>query len=150
MALKKNRVHPFGKLRPRISAKSHYSSGSPHWAYDYAVDMGTPIYAPRSGIVGLVRDGEPDGLGPKPGRPGNIVVLQWTTKRGKRRALMFNHLQKGSIRVKPGQKVKRGQLLGNSGNSGNSSGPHTHIAGLEYWPDWGNLYNYMNADSLRI
>ena len=150
MALKKNRKHPFGKLRPRISAKAHYSSGAPHWAYDYAVNMGTPIYAPRDGVIGLVRDGEPDVLGPKPGRPGNMVVLQWTTKKGQRRALLFNHMQKGSVKVKPGQKVKAGQMLGKSGNSGNSSGPHCHIAGMTYWPTWSNLYVYMNNASSRI
>lgn len=150
MALKKNRQHPFGKLRPPISAKSHYSSGAPHWAFDYAVPMGTPIYAPRAGVIGLVRDGEPDGLGPKPGRPGNMVVLQWTTKSGRRRAMLFNHLMKGSVKVKSGQKVKMGQLLGKSGNSGNSSGPHCHVAGMKYWPAWSNLYGYMNAEANRI
>ena len=150
MPLKKNCKHPFGKLRPTISAKARYSSGAPHWAYDYAVNMGTPIYAPREGTIGLVRDGEPDGLGAKPGRPGNLVVLQWTTKKGEKRALFFNHLKKGTVKVKPGQKVKAGQLLGKSGNSGNSSGPHTHIAGLRYWPTWGSLYAYMMSPTQRI
>lgn len=149
MALKKGRKHPFGKSYP-ISAKSHYSSGAAHWAYDYATPMGTKVVAPRSGRIGLVRDGEPDGLGSRPGRPGNLVVLQWTTKRGKKRALFFNHLQKGSVAVKPGQKVKAGQLLGRTGNSGNSTGPHCHVAGLRYHPTWGNLYAYMNAESARI
>jgi murein DD-endopeptidase MepM/ murein hydrolase activator NlpD len=150
MALKKNRVHPFGKLRPRISAKAHYSNGAAHWAYDYATAMGTKLYAPRDGTIGLVRDGEPDGLGSKPGRPGNLVVLQWTTKAGEQRALFFNHLQRGSVKVKTGQKVKAGQVLGKTGNSGNSSGPHCHVAGLRYWPTWGNLYGYMMAPSQRI
>jgi murein DD-endopeptidase MepM/ murein hydrolase activator NlpD len=150
MTIKKGRVHPFGKIRPPISAKSHYSSGAPHWAYDYAAPMGTPIYAPRDGIIGLTRDGEPDELGQKSGRPGNMVVLQWTTKKGKRRALLFNHMQKGSVRVGNGQKVKAGTMLGKTGNSGNSSGPHCHVAGLTYWPDWGNLYAYMNDAQYRI
>lgn len=150
MALKKNRKHPFGKLRPAISAKAHYSSGAPHWAYDYAAPMGTKVYAPRDGRIGLVRDGEPDGLGSKPGRPGNLVVLTWTTKSGAKRALFFNHLKKGSVRVRTGQKVKAGQVLGQTGNSGNSTGPHCHVAGLRYHPTWGNLYAYMNAESARI
>lgn len=149
MAIKKGRKHPLGHSYP-ISAKSHYSSGSPHWAYDYACPMGTKVVAPRDGTIGLVRDGEPDGLGPKPGRPGNVVVLQWKTKKGEKRALFFNHLQKGSVKVKTGQKVKAGQQLARTGNSGNSTGPHVHLAGLRYWPTWGNLYDYMNAASLRL
>jgi len=36
------------------------------------------------------------------------------------------HFKRGSITVKPGDKVKRGQVLGQCGNSGNSSEPHIH------------------------
>lgn len=150
MPIKKNRKHPFGDKRFTISAKARYSSGNPHWAYDYATPMGTPLFAPRDGKITLVRDGEPDGLGPKPGRPGNVVVLTWTTKKGEKRALMFNHLQKGSVRVKSGQKVKAGARLASTGNSGNSTGPHIHIAGLRYWPTWGDLYAYMHHKSMRL
>ena len=39
----------------------------------------------------------------------------------------FAHLQPGSIRVRVGQRVKRGQLIGLLGNSGNAVGPHLHF-----------------------
>ena len=39
---------------------------------------------------------------------------------------MLAHLKRGSIVVKVGDNVKRGQLLGKCGNSGNSSEPHLH------------------------
>ncbi|MGH7334608.1 MAG: M23 family metallopeptidase [Candidatus Rokuibacteriota bacterium] len=39
----------------------------------------------------------------------------------------YAHLQKGSIRVKPGDRVVRGQTLGRLGNSGNTSAPHLHF-----------------------
>ena len=39
----------------------------------------------------------------------------------------YAHLQPGSIRVKPGEHVRRGQVLGLLGNSGNSDAPHLHF-----------------------
>jgi murein DD-endopeptidase MepM/ murein hydrolase activator NlpD len=36
------------------------------------------------------------------------------------------HFQRGSVAVKAGDRVQRGQLLGKCGNSGNSSEPHLH------------------------
>ena len=39
----------------------------------------------------------------------------------------YAHRQPGSIRVKPGDRVRRGQVLGLLGNSGNSDAPHRHF-----------------------
>jgi murein DD-endopeptidase MepM/ murein hydrolase activator NlpD len=39
----------------------------------------------------------------------------------------YAHLQPGSVRVKVGDRVRRGQVLGLVGNSGNSTGPHLHF-----------------------
>ena len=74
----------------------------------------------------MVVDGIPDN---KPGvmNPlfisGNTVVLQT----GKNEFLFFAHFKKHSIRVKEGDVIKQGQLLGLCGNSGNSSEPHLHF-----------------------
>ncbi|MBI1357698.1 MAG: peptidoglycan DD-metalloendopeptidase family protein [Acidobacteria bacterium] len=54
---------------------------------------------------------------------GNFVVLGLP---GDRYAF-YAHLQPGSLRVKPGDAVKRGQALGLVGNSGNSTEPHLHF-----------------------
>jgi len=54
---------------------------------------------------------------------GNYVVQSL----GKGLYASYCHLQPGSVRVKKGARVKRGQLLGLVGNSGNSGAPHLHF-----------------------
>jgi murein DD-endopeptidase MepM/ murein hydrolase activator NlpD len=54
---------------------------------------------------------------------GNFVVLQLRRDR----YAFYAHLQPGSLRVKPGDVVKRAQVLGLVGNSGNSTEPHLHF-----------------------
>lgn len=55
--------------------------------------------------------------------PGNMVALEI----GKGQYAFYAHLQPGSLRVKKGDRVRKGQLLGKLGNSGNSVGPHLHF-----------------------
>jgi murein DD-endopeptidase len=51
-----------------------------------------------------------------------------TLNLGDGRYAFYEHLQHGSIRVKPGDRVKTGHVLGLLGNSGSSSsGPHLHF-----------------------
>lgn len=54
---------------------------------------------------------------------GNCVVLDI----GGGRFALYAHLQTGSVRVKTGDRVRRGQVLGLVGNSGNSVAPHLHF-----------------------
>jgi len=54
---------------------------------------------------------------------GNHVVLDL----GNSFRAFYAHMQKGSITVQPGARVKRGQVLGKLGNTGNSSAPHLHF-----------------------
>ena len=41
---------------------------------------------------------------------------------------VYLHLMKGSVSVREGQRVETGSLLARSGNTGNSTGPHRHLA----------------------
>lgn len=54
---------------------------------------------------------------------GNYVILNL----GNGRYAMYAHMQPGKTRVKVGDKVRRGEVLGLVGNSGNSDGPHLHF-----------------------
>lgn len=88
--------------------------------------FGQELTAPCPGEVVLVVDGVKDN---KPGEfnsmfvPGNTVIL----KTDNREFLVFAHFKQYSIRVKQGDRVQRGDLLGLCGNTGNSSEPHIHF-----------------------
>ena len=87
--------------------------------------FGREILAPADGIVveaiDGVRDNTPASMNPACA-VGNCVVIQHQAKE----VSVLAHFQRGSIVVKMGESVKRGQLLGKCGNSGNSSEPHLH------------------------
>jgi murein DD-endopeptidase MepM/ murein hydrolase activator NlpD len=88
--------------------------------------FGQPLTAPCDGEVVMAVDGVKDN---SPGEmntmfvTGNTVVI----KTANNEYLLFAHFRQYSIKVKQGDKVKQGQLLGLCGNSGNSSEPHLHF-----------------------
>lgn len=70
---------------------------------------------------------------------GNYVILEHSNKEYS----LLAHLKQDSIMVNEGEIVKRGQIVGLCGNSGNSSEPHIHFQVMDS-PD------YMNCQSIRI
>jgi murein DD-endopeptidase MepM/ murein hydrolase activator NlpD len=93
---------------------------------------GTEVLAVADGTVTAVKDGIPENVPLSPNRAvpvtletigGNYVMLAL----GNGRFAFYAHLQPGSFRVKPGDHVRRGQLLGLLGNSGNSDFAHLHF-----------------------
>lgn len=95
------------------------------------VGYGAPVLAVADGVVAAVKDDLPDNT---PGQPsatpinldtigGNHVVLDM----GGGRRVFYGHLKPGSVSVRQGQKVKRGQVIGRLGDSGQSDAPHLHI-----------------------
>ncbi|WP_091723366.1 M23 family metallopeptidase [Mitsuaria sp. PDC51] len=55
--------------------------------------------------------------------PGNHVVLTLADHRH----VLYEHLRPGSVTVRPGDRVRKGQVLGALGFSGDSTGPHLHL-----------------------
>jgi hypothetical protein len=92
--------------------------------------FGREALAVADATVVHVQDGLPEG---RPGRfapgvtatnaDGNSVVLDL----GGGRFALYAHFQPGSLRVKVGDRVRRGQVLALVGNSGNSDAPHLHF-----------------------
>lgn len=109
-----------------------YSNGSLHAAHDYPMPVGTPIYAVSSGVIGAMHTGEnPDSPNVNyPGEPSNWILL-WTRHAGEKATVYYQHLAK--VVVKNKQKVSAGELIGYSGNSGNSTGAHLHIHAMRGW-----------------
>lgn len=91
-------------------------------AWDFRMPEGTPITAARDGVVRLARgDSDQGGCDAKMARHANYVVL---THDGD---LETQYLHFSSVVVKPGDRVVQGQLIGYSGNTGWSCGPHLHF-----------------------
>ena len=90
-----------------------YTHESPHPGVDYGCPVGTPILASDDGYVSMVRD-QPNGYGKY------IMVAH---KDGYQ--TLYAHLSVLGARI--GQAVKKGDVIGYSGTSGNSTGPHLHF-----------------------
>jgi murein DD-endopeptidase MepM/ murein hydrolase activator NlpD len=133
-----------------IGTKKFYSSGAPHWAYDYLTPYGTPILAVRDGFILDCHDGE-DPNSPErnySGEPSNWILLGYKNVLGQKRTVYYQHLS--SVAVKKGQTVKAGQVIGRSGNSGNSTGAHLHLAAMKGHQTRWSRYVYMTNGLVRI
>ncbi|HGM5034563.1 TPA: M23 family metallopeptidase [Stenotrophomonas maltophilia] len=104
-----------------------------HTRHSDWIGYAAPVLAVADGIVRAVRDGQSEHppLIPQPepasltadGLFGNYVVLEIAPGA----FASYAHLRTGSIRVKAGQCVQRGQPLAELGQSGNSAAPHLHF-----------------------
>ena len=107
-----NVIMPLGEgIRFR---EHHPVLGTPRWHFgqDFRCPIGTEVYATGAGTVYATGNGN-DGY-------GNKVTIE----HGYGYTSLYAHLSDWA--VKPGQTVKRGDLLGHSGNTGVSTGPHLH------------------------
>jgi len=93
---------------------------------------GQDALAVGNGTVVAVKDGIPENI---PGANSRAVPITLETVGGNHvivdlgdgRYAFYAHLQPGSVRVKSGDRVSTGQVLGLVGNSGNSTEPHLHF-----------------------
>ncbi|MFP5362965.1 MAG: peptidoglycan DD-metalloendopeptidase family protein [Thermoleophilia bacterium] len=91
--------------------------GHLHNGVDFLAPTGTPIHAADGGIVATVESpGESGGY-------GNFVCLQHRPHL----ATCYAHMSAFAAAVRPGARVKRGQVIGLVGSTGHSTAPHLHF-----------------------
>lgn len=89
-----------------------YKTPKMHTGLDFAAPIGTPVYATADGTVATT--------GYDDGGYGNHVILN----HGYGYGTLYGHMVK--IKVRNGERVKRGQVIGWVGSTGKSTGPHCH------------------------
>jgi murein DD-endopeptidase MepM/ murein hydrolase activator NlpD len=119
----KTQRHAFDFLVLGPNRKTYERSGTRNEDY---FAFGKPIYAVCDAevfkVITGVEDNKPGDMNPAQ-MLGNSVILKTEFDE----YIVYAHFEKETIRVKEGQKVKRGQYLGNCGNSGNSTEAHLHL-----------------------
>jgi hypothetical protein len=125
-----------------LSSKSELHHAFGHVSVKECYGWAQPIYSPFDGEVVRVGDGWPEitelnslrdsfnllfhrpRINGDDFRPlaGNYVIIH-----SERFSALLAHLRNGSVKVAAGQHVKTGDLLGEVGNSGNTTGPHLHF-----------------------
>ena len=118
---------------------SHY--GNSQYAVDFAMKIGTRIYAARSGVVvNIKNDGSKHG-GKKYIREANFIIIRHSDGTYAK----YAHLKKGAVKVKIGEKIKRGDFIGLSGNTGFTNGPHLHFIVFK-----GKTYNSRESIPIKF
>ncbi len=103
----------FGKMTSGFGARRWRRSGHSenHYGIDIAAPRGTPVHAPAEGVVTHAA---------WKGDYGNMVELDHGTGYTTR----FGHLSQMDVEV--GDRVMKGQIIGEVGSTGRSTGPHLH------------------------
>jgi len=101
-----------------------HADESSRYAIDIAMPVGTAVHAAREGVViNVARSHFRGGLQAQNLNEANFVQILHEDGT----YAIYAHLQLDTVRVRPGQKVARGEPIANSGNTGFTSGPHLHF-----------------------
>ena len=115
--------YPISQAYPDVIT---HSTPDSRYAVDIAMPIGTDIFASRGGVVfDVAADNYKSGLDLKRDGPrANVIRILHDDGT----YAIYAHLNWNTIRVRPGDRVERGEYIADSGNTGFSSGPHLHFA----------------------
>ena len=108
-----------------ITQGYYYNDGSIHRAIDMRAIVGTPVAASEDGEATIVYHWNGVRTQGDTNSYGNMVKIKHDNWKGGSVETLYAHLN--STNVKVGQKVKKGDIIGYSGNTGNSFGAHLHF-----------------------
>ncbi len=120
-----------------VSRTTEHGAGDGYYAIDFAMSMSSEIVATRAGTVTHSTEYFPNDNCPYPNcddclNDVNRVVID----HGDGESTLYLHLTENGSLVTVGQYVEQGEVIGYSGNSGCSSGPHLHFQVQETGSSW--------------
>jgi murein DD-endopeptidase MepM/ murein hydrolase activator NlpD len=107
-----------GKINVAYGVRGSFWAAGYHTGTDFDASVGTSLYATKGGRVVFV--GYHNGWGAAYGN--HVIISSW--HKGVLVRHMYAHMSSFAVGV--GDTVKAGQLIGKSGNTGNTTGPHCH------------------------
>jgi hypothetical protein len=120
------------QMKQRTAGWRYPGNNKLHAAFDYSVEIGTPIFAVRGGRIEAIVDNIPnldkdeDG---QPNTPPNFIA-QSIKYKGARATVLYVHISPHAF-VNKNDPVVEGQLLALSGHNGHTTGPHLHISAVK-------------------
>lgn len=98
---------------------------------DFTVQVGIEVYAAANGtVIAIKDDSNVSGDDPKYWYKGNYILIKHDGE-----FTLYEHLKFKGVVVKVRDKVKQGQVIGYSGNTGYSYNPHLHFECQKYFGD---------------
>ena len=128
---------PFSGEWPITQYYGEKVTSSFHTGIDYGCPVGTPIMASSDGLIrfsGFDKTGY-----------GNCVIIEHDATH----STLYAHLNTLRYMV-TGIRVKQGEVIGYSGNSGNSTGPHLHFEARTIWNNYQTHFDPMKLPLMSV